>query len=106
MGHEFCAEILDHGPDTLKTLKVETRVVSVPYAIGPNGAEVIGYSTRFPGGFAERTVLTEAMLLELPNGLPSKHVAMVEPMAVGTHAVAAAELERPDGHLLCFSVLE
>ncbi len=101
MGHEFCAEILDHGPDTQKTLKAGTRVVSVPYAVGPKGPEVIGYSTRFPGGFAERMALTEAMLLEVPNGLPSEHAAMVEPMAVGAHAVACADLsERPPALVL------
>ncbi|MBR1202962.1 MULTISPECIES: zinc-binding dehydrogenase [unclassified Bradyrhizobium] len=101
MGHEFCAEILDHGPDTRKTLKAGTRVVSVPYAIGPKGMEVIGYSTRFPGGFAEQMVLTEAMLLEVPNGLSSEYAAMVEPMAVGAHAVAAADLsERPPALVL------
>ena len=29
-GHEFCAEILDHGPGSPKALKAGTRVVSVP----------------------------------------------------------------------------
>src|ERR1700730_15647414 len=29
-GHEFCAEIVDHGPDTAKTLPIGTRVCSVP----------------------------------------------------------------------------
>ncbi len=29
-GHEFCAEILDHGPGSAKTLKAGTRVVSDP----------------------------------------------------------------------------
>ena len=30
MGHEFCAEILDYGPDTPHRLKPGTRIVSVP----------------------------------------------------------------------------
>lgn len=92
MGHEFCAEIVDYGPQTEKRFKPGARVVSVPYAMGPNGPELVGYSNRFPGGFAEHMALTEAMLLEVPNGLPSEHAAMVEPMAVGAHAVAAADL--------------
>ena len=29
-GHEFCAEILEHGPGTTGALKAGTRVVSVP----------------------------------------------------------------------------
>ena len=32
-GHEFCAEILDHGPGTQKTLKAGTRVCSMPLAL-------------------------------------------------------------------------
>ena len=32
MGHEFCAEILDHGPSTGKSLSVGTRVCSMPIA--------------------------------------------------------------------------
>ena len=49
-GHEFCAEIVEHGPDTAGTLPVGTRVCSVPIIIGPTGVEQIGYSnaTREP----------------------------------------------------------
>jgi threonine dehydrogenase-like Zn-dependent dehydrogenase len=62
-GHEFSAEVLDHGPETTGALKAGTRVVSMPIAIGPGGFETVGYSNRYPGGFGERMVLTEAMLL-------------------------------------------
>lgn len=89
-GHEFSAEILDHGPGTARTLKAGTRVVSVPMAIGPAGVELVGYSNRFPGGFAEQMLLQEALLMEVPNGLSAEAAAMVEPMAVGEHAVARA----------------
>lgn len=92
MGHEFCGELLDHGPGTTGRFKAGTRVVSTPYAIGPKGPELVGYSTRFPGGFGERMVLTEALLLEVPNGLSAEHAAMTEPMAVGAHAVGSADL--------------
>lgn len=90
-GHEFCAEILDHGPGTDRRLKAGTRVVSVPVAPTPQGFETIGFSNRFPGGFAEAMVLTEAMLLEVPNGLSDVHAAMTEPFAVGEHAVAESD---------------
>ena len=92
MGHEFCGEILDHGPGTTGQLKAGTRVVSTPFAIGPEGPELVGFSTRYPGGFGERMVLTEALLLEVPNGLSSDEAAMTEPMAVGLHAVDSADL--------------
>lgn len=90
LGHEFCAEILDHGPGTDRRLKVGTRVVSTPFAFGPLGPEVIGFSTRYRGAFAERVVLTEALLLPVPNGLSPDAAALTEPLSVGTHAVAVA----------------
>src|SRR5947207_13629742 len=34
MGHEFCAEVLDFGPDTQRALKTATRGVSMPPAAG------------------------------------------------------------------------
>jgi threonine dehydrogenase-like Zn-dependent dehydrogenase len=87
-GHEFCAEILEHGPGTDKRLKPGTRVVSMPVALRADGYDAIGYSNTYPGGFAERMVLTEALLLEVPNGLSDVQAAMTEPFAVGEHAVA------------------
>jgi threonine dehydrogenase-like Zn-dependent dehydrogenase len=93
-GHEFCAEILEHGPGTQSKLKAGTRVVSMPFAAGPGGTETVGYSPRFPGGFAERMVLTERLLLEVPNGLPTDLAALTEPMAVGAHGVARATLDK------------
>ncbi len=91
-GHEFCAEVLDFGPGCTKAIKPGTRVVSVPAAFGPAGAELVGYSNLYPGGFGERMVLTEAMLLPVPNGLDAERAAMTEPMAVGEHAVAKAPI--------------
>lgn len=93
LGHQFCGEILEHGPQTAGRLKPGTRVVALPVAMGPMGMETIGFSNRFPGGFAERIVLTEDLLLEVPNGLSDAWAAMTEPMAVGEHAVAAADME-------------
>ena len=55
--------------------------------------EALGFSNRLPGGFAERMLLTEAMILEVPNGLPTDKAALTEPFAVGAHAVAKARLE-------------
>jgi threonine dehydrogenase-like Zn-dependent dehydrogenase len=90
-GHEYCAEILDFGPGTSRRLRPGTRVVAPPFAFGPLGPELIGFSTRFRGAFAERVVLTEALLLPVPNGLASKSAALTEPLAVGAHAVEIAQ---------------
>ncbi len=91
-GHEFCAEILDHGVGGGR-FKPGTRVCSMPVAFGPTGFEAIGYSNTLPGGYAERMLLSEALLLEVPNGLSTEHAALTEPMAVGAHAVAEASIE-------------
>lgn len=91
-GHEFCAEVLDHAPGNAGSLKAGTRVVSMPMTFGASGLELIGYSNTLPGGFAQQMLLTEAMLLEVPNGLSSEHAALTEPLAVGLHAVNKADL--------------
>ena len=96
MGHEFCAEVLDHGPGTQKTLKAGTRVCSMPLLLRPSGILGIGYSNEVPGGFAEYMVLNEMLLLELPNGLSTECAALTEPMAVGLHAVEKAQLGPED----------
>jgi len=95
-GHEFCAEILDYGTGTEKKLKPGTRVCSMPIAISATGVQGVGYSNAYPGGFAEQMVLNEAMLLEVPNGLPTDQAALTEPMAVGWHAVQKANLTDDD----------
>ena len=93
-GHEFSAEVIDHGPGTAGRFKAGARVVSVPAVFGPAGMEAIGYSNRLPGGFAERMVLSEMLLLEVPNGLSDQEAAMTEPFAVGAHAVACSAMDK------------
>ena len=47
-GHEYCAEILDYGPDTQRQLKPGTRVCSVPLVFKPGALETVGYSNGYP----------------------------------------------------------
>jgi threonine dehydrogenase-like Zn-dependent dehydrogenase len=100
MGHEFCAEIVAHGPGTTGALKVGTRVCSRPTLLGPSGPQTIGYSNDNPGGYGEYMRLSEALLLPVPGGLATEHAALTEPMAVGVHAVAKARLEPDDAPLV------
>src|SRR4029077_433402 len=90
MGHEFCAEIVDFGAETQRVLRPGTRIVSLPLAVGPDGVHGVGYSNDYPGGYGELMRLVEMFLLPVPNGLPTEHAALTEPMAVGMHAVAKA----------------
>ncbi len=96
MGHEFCAEILDYGPNTSGQHEKGTRVVHPAILIRGSEFHGIGYSNDVPGGFAERMVLSESMLVPVPNGLSSEQAALTEPMSVGIHAVARAGVDARD----------
>jgi len=100
MGHEFCAEIVDHGPRTTRALRIGTRVCSRPVLLRTTGPQSIGYSNDNPGGYGEYMRLTEALLLPVPDGLVTEHAALTEPMAVGLHAVAKARLDPDDAPLV------
>ena len=95
-GHEFCCEIVDHGPDTPKRLKPGTLVCSMPMTL--RGQEVlgIGYNNDIVGGYGQYMPLADRLLLEVPNGLSAEHAALTEPVAVGWHAVNFARLAQDD----------
>ena len=96
MGHEFSAEILDYAPGSSRPLAVGTRVCAMPVTLGASGLATVGYSNDFPGGYGERMLLQEQLLLPIPNGLGSDLAALTEPLAVGLHAVEAAALAPDD----------
>jgi threonine dehydrogenase-like Zn-dependent dehydrogenase len=91
-GHEFCCEVLDYGPGSERKFKPGTKVCSVPGLLSSTGPQGIGYSNDNVGGYAERMLLSEALLLEVPNGLAAEHAALTEPLAVGIHAVEKANV--------------
>jgi threonine dehydrogenase-like Zn-dependent dehydrogenase len=100
MGHEFCAEVIDYGPETAPNVDTGGRVVSMPLLFRGTMIHGIGYSNDVPGGYGELMVLSAALALPVPNGLPTEHAALTEPMAVGWHAVEKARLEPHDAALV------
>ncbi|MBV8560043.1 MAG: zinc-binding dehydrogenase [Acidimicrobiia bacterium] len=86
MGHEFAAEVLELGPGAVGVSPGQT-VVSVPVVADQRGIHAVGYSNDYPGGYAERMLLSAGLLLPVPNGLDTGRAALTEPMAVGVHAV-------------------
>jgi 2-desacetyl-2-hydroxyethyl bacteriochlorophyllide A dehydrogenase len=86
MGHEFAAEVLELGPGATG-VSVGQTIVSMPVVADLRGIHAVGYSNDYPGGYAERMVLSAGLLLEVPNGLDARRAALTEPMAVGLHAV-------------------
>ncbi|MFO1083752.1 MAG: zinc-binding dehydrogenase [Reyranellaceae bacterium] len=99
-GHEFCCEVLDYGPDTQRRFKPGTRVCSMPLMMEADGPKGMGYSNTYIGGYAERMVLSAPLMLEVPNGLPTEHAALTEPLAVGVHAVEKAALTGDEAPLV------
>jgi threonine dehydrogenase-like Zn-dependent dehydrogenase len=85
-GHEFCCEVLEASG----AFKAGDKVVSVPVLATAGGMESLGYSSQSPGGFAETLLLSEMLMLPVPNGLSAEHAALTEPLAVGEHAVVKA----------------
>jgi threonine dehydrogenase-like Zn-dependent dehydrogenase len=99
MGHEFSAEVLEVGPDTIGP-KPGTLVTSIPAMLTLTGVKDLVYSNDLPAGYSERMLLSAPMLLEVPNGLGFDRAALTEPMAVGFHAVNRSGIEPGAGALV------
>jgi threonine dehydrogenase-like Zn-dependent dehydrogenase len=99
MGHEFSARVLELGPGA-SGLEVGDIVVSIPLVFTPTGPSQVGYSTVYPGGYAERMVLTPAFCVKVPEGLDPRHAALTEPMAVGVHAANKAKMQSGEGAIV------
>ena len=99
MGHEFAAEVLDAGPDTIGPAP-GTIVTSIPIMLTATGVRDLAYSSELPSGYGERMLLSAPMLVEVPNGLDPRHAALTEPMAVGLHAVNRSEIKPGEGALV------
>lgn len=95
-GHEFCGEVLEHGPGSDKKVKPGTRVVAQPLLRVGNDIDTLGLSARSSGGYAEQILLQELTLVPVPNGLSSDMAALTEPIAVGLHAVRRSEIKPKD----------
>ena len=82
-GHEFVGEVLDYGPGSRRPVKPGRRVTSVPVMRTGGSHKTIGYSHECPGGFGELMLLDEDIMIEVPEGMPDDHAALIEPLAVG-----------------------
>ena len=102
MGHEFCCEVLELGPENHGvSIAVGDLVTSIPIALNSMGIEPIGaYSNVYNGAYADKMRLTAAMCIKVPNGLDARRAALTEPMAVGRHAVAKGDVTERDTALV------
>jgi threonine dehydrogenase-like Zn-dependent dehydrogenase len=99
MGHEYCCEILETGPG-VSNLKAGDIVVSFPVTFDEQGVHGVGFSNKYPGGYAEKLIVNELMSLKVPNGLSPELAAMTEPLAVGVHAVEKSRIAQGDAAVI------
>lgn len=83
MGHEYCAEIVEYGPRTTRSLPVGTRVSSLPVLFTPGGIRVIGQHEEAPGAFGEYFLMSEAVTRAVPSDLPDELVSVADAISVG-----------------------
>lgn len=113
MGHEFTGKVVNSGSRT--DLKIGDRVTALP--ISPCGnceacetgnpqycsetwTHAIGLSLDNPGGLTSTIAIRPDMVLKLPDNVTDEEGAMVEPTAVGLHAVHLADIRVGDKVLI------
>ena len=109
MGHEYSGVVTSTGQRN--DLKVGDRVTALP--ISPCGHceaclsgnpqycpetwnHATGLSLTNPGGLAKKTKVRPDMVLKLPDSVSDEEGAMVEPTAVGLHAIHLADIKVGD----------
>jgi (R,R)-butanediol dehydrogenase/meso-butanediol dehydrogenase/diacetyl reductase len=104
MGHEFSGVVEEVGKEAASRFRVGDRVCSLPMiGCGRCGPCVTGDGTQcatiqttglgqIPGAYAEYVRVGMHETLRLPDGVDHRQGAMVEPLAVGLHAVEKAGL--------------
>lgn len=106
MGHEFCGIVTD--PGSREDLKVGDRVTALP--ISPCGhceacltgnpqfcletwTYAVGLALTNPGAYTKKTAIRPDMVIKVPDNISDDEVAMVEPTAVGLHAIHLADIK-------------
>ncbi|MCI8445115.1 MAG: alcohol dehydrogenase catalytic domain-containing protein [Bacilli bacterium] len=113
MGHEYCGVVTD--PGNRSDLKVGDRVTALP--ISPCGhcsacltgnpqycaetwTSATGLSLSNPGALAPKMAIRSDMVIKVPDTVSDDEIAMVEPTAVGLHAIHLANIKVGDKVLI------
>ncbi|WP_223148693.1 zinc-binding dehydrogenase [Aeromicrobium ginsengisoli] len=97
MGHEYCAEVVEYGEGTRGEIPIGSRVTSVPFLLRGEQPILIGYAgVESPGAYAEYMLLSEDLMIPVPDSVPSDIAALAEPLAVAVHAVNRGGLGADD----------
>jgi threonine dehydrogenase-like Zn-dependent dehydrogenase len=104
MGHETVGRVLAVGPEVGGDLRAGDAVAVNPVlwcgdcrqcAVGreqscPN-KRIVGVTPELRSAFAERMAVPARNAVKLPEGMPIEHGALVEPLAVGYHALVRGD---------------
>lgn len=105
MGHEFSGVVADVGKEAAARFKVGDRVCALPMigcgrcapCLTGDGTQCTTIQTtglgQIPGAYAEYVRVGMQETLRLPDSVDHRQGAMVEPLAVGLHAVEKAGLQ-------------
>ncbi|HEY4942084.1 MAG TPA: alcohol dehydrogenase catalytic domain-containing protein [Rhizomicrobium sp.] len=107
MGHEFAGEVMEVGKAVTHLWKSGDRVAGFPVICCGEHTPCINFSQRgicakmvsvglgqSPGGYAEYVRIGSGSGYRLPHSVSFREGAMVEPLAVGLHAVDMAKMPR------------
>lgn len=104
-GHEFAGTITAIGAGVTHVTLGDRVIVDSRYTCGTCAAcvdglgqvcETLGFlGEAIDGGFAEAVTLPARNVLRAPDGVPDRHLAMAEPLAVALHALRRLAL--PNG---------
>lgn len=105
LGHELAGEIVAAGACAAASFQVGERVAVLPHLCCGEASPCRNQGRRFacsrmltlglgtaPGGYAEYVRISESGAHRLPAAISFRHGALVEPLAVGRHAVELARL--------------
>lgn len=109
LGHEYCGRVVN--PGSREDLAVGDRVTALP--ISPCGkcsaclkgepqycletwTYATGLSLTNPGALAPKMAIRPDMVMKVPDHISDEEVAMVEPTAVGLHAIHLADIKVGD----------
>lgn len=111
MGHEFCGEIAEIGMG-VSGYQIGERVCALPFVMCgecdrcKRGMEIHCHNLKglglgqLPGAYAEFVACASKSLFKLPDNVTSRDGALVEPLAVGLHAVKRASFKPGDTALI------
>ena len=113
LGHEYCCSVVD--PGERKDLKKGDRITALPISpclkcdacrsgnihyCAHTWEDATGTSLSRTGAYAEYIKLRPDMVRKVPDSMTDEQVAMVEPSAVGLHAVHLGEVKVGDKVLI------